>query len=88
MLETTRKAQPARIASVGVEISKNFVHTAEFGVQHFLRLRLVEVRQNAFGPLREFGFGFQRVAVAGKAISVAQASVDFVQHIPRRPQAV
>ena len=50
VLEAVRELQPARVAGVGVEIGEHLVHAAELGVEHALRLRVVQLRENASPP--------------------------------------
>jgi hypothetical protein len=42
MLEAIREREPSLVAGVGVEVGEDFVHPAELGIQHFLRLHIIE----------------------------------------------
>ena len=88
MIEMMREIQPALIARVGIKIGEHFVHAAEFRVEHFLSLRFIQFRQNAFRPCRKLRLDFERRAIARITIGIAQSRKRLVQRVPRRPHAV
>ena len=88
VVELVRERQPAPIARIGVEVGEHLVHAAELGVEHLLKLRAVETRENPPGPSRELDLDVERRAVVGIAVCIAQPGKGLVQRVPRRPEAV
>ncbi len=88
VVEVVRQRQPALVAGVGVEIGEHLVHAAELGGEHPLRLRVVELRDDALDPRRVLDLDVERCAVAREAIRVAQPGEDLVDDVPGGPEAV
>src|SRR5207302_5360358 len=67
VLEAAREREPALIAGIGIEVRQDFVHAAKLGVEHFLKLRIVEFGEDAFGPGGKLDFESEGGLIAGKA---------------------
>ncbi len=88
MLEAVGKRPPASVAGIGVQVRKNLIHPPELGLEHLLRLRLVERREDVLGPGGELDFHGQGGPVTHEPVGVAQTGEKFVLYILRRPEAV
>ena len=82
------ESQPAQVAGVVVKIGQDFIHAAEFGVEHALVLGVRQTAHDGLDPGGEFDFDGQRHGISGAVISVAQAGEDFVLDVPGGPHSV
>src|SRR5919109_5609488 len=88
MIEAMREVEPPPVACVGIEVGQYLVHASELGVEHLLKLSVVQFGENPLGPGGELDLYFQRGSVGGIAVGVAQPGECLVQYIPWRPETV